>query len=437
MTRREQGQLSVAVIGLGFIGLPLALSYAMNGAKVFGVDVLPQLVEQINSGQSHHQEYYQGKALSTILQEQLAAGTFKATTDYVEAAASVNHYIVTVGLPVANGDPNLNYLRDCSEQLAQVLKPGDTVIVRSTVVPGTTEELVLPLLEKNGLKAGEDFYLAYCSERIAEGRAFEEFASMPLAVGGVNEASVEKALALLSFVTKAEMTVADIKVVETAKLIENIQRDVNIAMVQEFARFAERFDIDTFELIKVANTHKRVNLLTPGPGVGGYCLPNALYYLQPKARELGVRIELLETARKINDSVPAVLADMLEEELKKQGKSLQGARVALLGLAMKDFSNDDRISPPHHFAEIIQDRGAHVAAYDPAVQSVHSYKVNSLDEAINGADALVLLAMQEEFIELNWREVIEAMGDKAVLLDTKNRVPRSVDGYAGAVLLRI
>lgn len=427
----------VAVVGLGFIGLPLSLTYAMHGIKVVGVDVMRSLVDEINAGKSHHQEHYQGKSLQQILQGELASGRFHATTSYMDAAKEVDHYIVTVGIPVQQGDPNLSYLQSSCEALADVLKPGDTVILRSTVVPGTTDELVRPLLEQSGLKAGEDFYLAYCSERIAEGRAFEEFISMPLALGGVNEASIEKAKSLLSLVTTASITVADMKVVETAKIIENVQRDVNIAMVQEFARFAEKFGIDTFELIRVANTHKRVQLLTPGPGVGGYCLPNALYYLLPKARELEVSLQLLETARNINDTVPTVLVNMVAEQLEQRGKTLQQSKVAILGVAMKDFSNDDRISPPHQTAQILLQRGASVAAYDPAVPSEYEYKVKSLEEAVEGADALLLLAVQQEFVDIDWRQIATRMAQNAVILDTKNRIPNIVEQIGSIKLMRI
>lgn len=432
---KQKKELQVAVIGLGFIGLPLALSYAMKGAKVVGIDVLAHHVEEINKGISHHLEYYQSKSLAEILGEQLAADQFKATTKYEEAAQAVQAYIITVGIPVVNGDPNMMYLESACYELSKVLKKGDTVILRSTVVPGTTEEFVRPLLEKSGLTAGEDFYLAYSSERIAEGKAFEEFIHMPLALGGINPQSAEKAKEVLSFVTEAEITVSEIKVVETAKVIENIQRDVNIAMVQQFARFSEKIGMDTYELIKIANTHKRVNLLFPGPGVGGYCLPNALYYLLPKARELEVNIELLELARKINDSVPQVLVDMIGEELQKKGKSIHGSKVAVLGLAMKDFSNDDRISPPHHVVEILIEQGAKVRAYDPAVPSEYAYKVSSLTEAVEGADALIYLTAQEEFLEIDWKATIEGMTAQPVLLDTKHRIPKSAAEWA--VLLRI
>jgi UDP-N-acetyl-D-mannosaminuronic acid dehydrogenase len=430
-----QKTLNVAVVGLGFIGLPLSLSYARKGANVVGIDVSEALVKEINEGKSHHLEYFEGKSLAQILQEQIAAGRFLATTSYVEAAAKVDNYIITVGIPVKDGDPYMHYLTSACESIASVLKKGDTVILRSTVIPGTTEELVKPILEKSGLVAGEDFYLAYASERIAEGRAFEEFLHMPLAMGGINEASAQRAREVLTFVTEAEVTVSDIKVVETSKVVENIQRDVNIAMVQQFARFAEKAGIDTFELIRVANTHKRVNLLTPGPGVGGYCLPNALYYLLPKAKELGVNLNLLETARQINDSVPQVLVQMVEDELNKQQKTLAGSKVAVLGLAMKDFSNDDRISPPHYLVQLLQEAGVTVAAYDPAVPSVYDYKVSSLEEAVAGADALIYVTVQEEFLDINWNDVIGQMKENPVILDSKNRVPRSVTDKA--VLVRI
>jgi len=418
----------VAVVGLGFVGLPLALTYAMKGAQVVGVDVLPSVVDQINRAESHHLESYQGKLLKDILKEQLEAGRFRATTSYEEAAQQVNHYIVTAGLPVHNGDPDLRPLKSCAQTLGKVLKKGDVVMIRSTVVPGTTEEVLQPILEEaSGMKAGTDFFLTYCSERIAEGRAFEEFIHMPLVLGGVNDASAEKGKELLSHISETEITIAPIRVVETAKVIENIQRDVNIAMVQEFARFAEAFNIDTFELIKVANTHTRVNLLTPGPGVGGFCLPNALYYLQPKANELGVPLRLLQTARGINDNVPTVIVDMLEGALQKAGKTLSGSRVAVLGLAMKDFSNDDRVSPVHQVIEVLISRGVNVTSYDPAVPNRYDHKATTLEDAVRGADALMLTAVQQEFTELDWKEVAQLMGRSPILLDTKNRIPRTVD----------
>lgn len=426
----------VAVVGLGFVGLPLALTYAMKGANVVGVDALPHVVDEINAAHSHHLESYQGKTLPEILKEQIEAKRFRATTSYEEAAAEVDHYIVTVGLPVHNGDPDLGPLKSCAQSLGSVLKKGDTVMIRSTVIPGTTEEVLKPILEEvSGLVAGVDFYLTYCSERIAEGRAFEEFIHMPLVLGGINEQSAAKGKELLSFISETDITISDIRVVETAKVIENIQRDVNIAMVQEFARFSEAFGIDTFELIKVANTHKRVNLLTPGPGVGGFCLPNALYYLQPKARELGVSLPILQQARMTNDAVPEVLIGMLEKALQEKGKTLADSRVAVLGLAMKDFSNDDRVSPVHDIIRLLLAKGVEVRSYDPAVPTAYEHKKDSLEAAVRGADALILTAVQKQFADVNWDEVAAQMADSAILFDTKNRIPR--DSVSKATVVRI
>ena len=411
----------IAVIGLGFIGLPLALSFAMRGVRVVGIDVLPELINEINQGVSHHLERYNDLTIRDILNEQLTANRFHATTDYLEASELVDTYIVTVGIPVNNSIPNYDYIDSACTSIAKVLKKGDTVIIRSTVIPGTTEERIAPLLEKHsGLTAGEDFYLAYASERIAEGRAFEEFENMPLALGGINQASSEHARAILTIVTKADVTISNIKTVETAKVIENIQRDVNIAMVQQFASFANSFGIDTVELIKVANTHKRVNLLTPGPGVGGYCLPNAYYYIEPKAKELGVSLELLSMARKINDNVPNKIIERVEKSLSSQ--SLAGKKVAVLGLAMKDFSNDDRISPPIDIVKLLQEKGAKVFAYDPAVVTEYDFKYDNLHDCVENADALLLLTMQDEFTNLKWDELIKLMNDEITIFDAKNRI---------------
>lgn len=418
--------INVAVVGIGFIGLPLALSYAMKGARVIGLDVSEPLITDINNGESHHLEYDNGKSLREILQEQLASGHFRGTTSYEEAAGEVDHYIITVGVDVKDGKPATENLKAAMTDLAKVIKKGDTVLVRSTVVPGTTEEVVKPILESSGLTVGEDIYLGYSSERIAEGRAFDEFRTMPLAVGGVNETSLKKCRALLEVVTEADIRETSITIVEAAKVIENVQRDVNIAMVQEIARLSEAMGVDTQELIQTANTHKRVQLLIPGPGVGGYCLPNALYYLLPKAEEHDVNLSLLRKARQINDLVPQHIVTSVKNKLEESGKSLKGAKVAVLGLAMKDFSNDDRISPPHDIVELFLEFGADVHAYDPAVPSRYEYKTDSLDEAVADADVLVYLTVQEAFVEYDFKDIVTRMADNPVLFDAKNRIPLSL-----------
>lgn len=412
----------ICVIGLGFVGLPLSLSFAMKGHSVIGLDVDASLIEDLNQGKTHHLEEYQGRKIQDILNESLDSDAFQVTTNYKRAFSEANTFIVTVGLPVNDGEPLFAYFDSCMHDLGKGLKKGDTVLIRSTVVPGTTEKIALPILEQeSGLKAGEDFYIGYASERIAEGKAFDEFENMPTVVAGINELSSEKVTELLRKITKAEIHQAsDIKIVETAKVFENVSRDVNIAMVNQFAEFCQSIGIDTLETFNIANTHKRVNLLTPGPGVGGYCLPNAYYYLQPKLEELQIDLPLLSMSRMINDQIPARIVEKLKIKLENKGKNFKVANIAVLGLAMKDYSNDDRISPAHDICSLLVAREANLKAYDPAVNERYDYSVDSLDEALKDADAVIILAKQKAFDELELKDIKKKMVEQPILIDTKH-----------------
>ncbi|MGE5544896.1 MAG: nucleotide sugar dehydrogenase [Bacillota bacterium] len=419
----------VCIFGLGFVGLPLALSFAMRGCQVTGVDVDKSLVEELNNGITHHLESYGDRSIQDILRDELASGRFKATLDCTEAMRECDNILVTVGVPVEDGRHDLSPITTVCRSISQGLKTGDLVIIRSTLIPGTTRGVILPILEQSGLKAGHDFFLAYSSERIAEGKAFYEFENMPAAVSGINDESAERAHDLISIVTKAPIIRgSQIEVVETAKVMENISRDVDIAMSQEFARFARGLGIDIFEVIKVANTHQRVNLLTPGPGVGGYCLPNALYYLLPKAEEMGVELPLLTTARRINDSVPAFVAGLALKNLTVPPRQ---AELAVLGIAMKDFSNDDRISPARDVIGHLQQAGCTVRAFDPAVPSSYPFKVNSLEEAVKGAHGILVLARQNGIDYHNLALFKEHLvGENPFIVDTKNIYNRpEVESY--------
>ncbi|OUM84156.1 MAG: nucleotide sugar dehydrogenase [Bacillus thermozeamaize] len=413
----------VAVIGLGYIGLPLSLSFAMKGTPVIGVDTNAALVEEINRGITHHLESYAGKGIRQILQEELQSGRFRATTDYSEAIPGSLAIVVTVGIPIQSGDPDTSYLRSAMSSIGQYLEPGQVVIIRSTVIPGMTGGMLRQILEEtSGLVAGEDFDLAYCSERIAEGKAFEEFESMPAVLAGVNGRSAAAAEAIIAKVTTRApiYRASDMMVVEASKVFENVSRDVNIAMVQEFARFTEALGIDIHEVIRVANTHKRVNLLTPGPGVGGYCLPNALYYLLPKAEEMNVPLHLLRLARQINDSIPGLLVEQVNLWAQKRQRRPQDVRVTVLGIAMKDYSSDDRISPPLETIRLLQQEGYQVKAYDPAVPTQYPYKVADFTEAVRGADVIMILARQAEIPFDRIAEWRSLAAEQLFVVDTRN-----------------
>lgn len=422
---------NVVIFGLGYVGLPLSLSFALRGSSVVGVDVSHSLVDEINRGITYHTEKYNNLTIREILGEQLKNKKFRAVTDIKDVPEGFNNYIITVGIPVKNGQQDMSQLVSCCTSLGRSLKAGDLVVVRSTVIPGSTEGVVLPILEKEShLKAGKDFYLAYSSERIAEGNAFEEFASMPTVVGAIDNESLKKACALLSIVCKTEIVRASsIKVVETSKVIENVQRDVNIAMVQEFARFAESLGIDIYDVIRVANTHKRVNLLYPGPGVGGYCIPNAYYYLEPKAKELGVNLDILKLSRKKNEALPETIVGMVEKKLRESGKSISGKKIAVLGIAMKDYSNDDRISPPVSIVNLLIQKGADVFAYDSAVPTRYDFKHDNLSDVLNGADVLMILARQKSFDNLAPDFIIDNLKKDAFIFDTRNMLSSKKDEF--------
>lgn len=433
----SNAHIKVSVVGLGFVGLPLALSFAMRGCRVTGLDISRTRVEQLAAGIAPDAEAYLGFGITEILDLQLSSGRFRPTTVAAEALADAGLVLITVGIPVDREQPVLDHLIAATRTVAQHLRPGQTVILRSTVIPGTSERVVLPILEESGLKAGRDFFLAYASERIAEGRAFEEFEEMPIVVAGVNPESASRARALLSVVTQAEIHQSDsMAAVEAAKVIENVQRDVNIALVQEMARFCEAASLDTYDVIRLANTHKRVNLLSPGPGVGGYCIPNALYYLLPAAQELGVDLRLMRTARVLNDAVPDVVVRLVGSTLAQVKVALAGSRIAVLGLAMKDYSSDARSSPAIAVVDRLQAAGAEVRAFDPLVPGTYPYRSPDLATCLTGADAAVWLARQAgaEFSDV--LSLLDRMAHP-VIIDTKGAVNLMAAKEHGIILGRL
>lgn len=429
---------NICVFGQGFVGLPLTLSFAFRGCNTIGVDVDEFLVAQTNKGLTHHTEKFNDITIQEILNIQLENGRYKATTNGDRAVKDSKNIIVTVGIPIKNGEYIIDYLESACRTIGRNLKKEDLVIIRSTVIPGTTEEFCLPILEEeSGMKAGKDFYLAYASERIAEGLAFDEFANMPTIVGAVNEKSLERAIDVLGIVCKAKVIPAtNIKAVETSKVFENVQRDVNIAMAQEFARFTEGLGIDIFEVVKLANTHKRVNLLTPGPGVGGYCIPNAYHYISPKAKDMGVSMDILKLAREKNARLPEFIVNKAEELLQSVGKELKDSKIAVMGLAMKDFSNDDRISPPIDICKLLLEKGAEVKAFDPVVPTSYEFKVETQLEALTNSDLVMVLAKQNE-LEFSCEYLKKHMSEDAICMDTKAIIDREVAEENNLIYWRI
>lgn len=429
---------SLAVFGLAYVGLPLSLSYAMKGVKVYGIDISEGLVNDLRAGITHLYENYKGKPITEILKKCLENRNFMPSLDADEALRMCNKFIITVGIPSDGRNLDFNPLQSACTTVSRGLKKGDTVVIRSTVVPGTTEEKLIPILEKSGLKAGTDFYLVYCPERISEGNAFAEFENLPVVISGVNAQSIDIGREMIKIISDAEpVTVSSIKTAETSKVVENIQRDANIAMVNEFAGFCRSLGIDVFELINAANTHPRVDLLKPGPGVGGYCIPNALHYLKPKADELGANIELLSVAREINNKVPLNIAEEIKMLITAEGKDVAKAKVAVLGIAMKDNCGDDRQSPVIDIIHRLKEMGINVSAYDNCVAAEHDFKTNSLEDCILQADVMLITALQPGMDYNNYKLFKQLMNDSPIIFDTRNVIKKNMAKEFGFKVISI
>jgi len=386
----------VAVVGLGFVGLPLSLAYWQAGAEVFGAEIDENLRSELGRGLTPHLESDDGKSIQEILREALASGRYHLVARAAEATGAADATIITVGVPHRPDGLDLAPLRGALRDVAEAAPRGHLILLRSTVPPGTTRRELLALTASLGRTSGEDLFVAYCPERIAEGRAFHEFRNMPVIVGAFDEISLRRAVELVGFVTKARITTTEsVEAAELSKVIENVQRDVNIAIAQELARACEAGGVDVFEVIRLANTHERVHLLEPGPGVGGFCLPLALSYFLPFAEEHGAAAPTLLAARQTNAAVPRLLAARALRHAAELAPD-ERPRIAVFGLAMKDYSNDARLSPAVDVCDLLQAAGAEVRAVDPAVPQEMPCKGKDPDWAVEGAHVLMLLSRQRE-----------------------------------------
>jgi len=414
---------AISVVGLGYIGLPLSLTFSEKGFRVIGVDVNKDLVSRVNSGHTSIHEDYYGETLETVLQRNLARHTFTATLDIAEAAKEADAYVVTVGIPVdSHGQLDDTPILKAAAAIGRVIKPGNLVIFRSTVIPGVLEAKVIPILaQASGMEPGVDFHVAYAPERVAEGRAIVEFQTLDVVVAGLTDACADRAEELLGQLTSGQLHRTSLRIAQAVKVIENAQRDVNIALAQEVARFAEFHGVDVNELIRMANTHPRVKLLTPDIGVGGFCIPNAYPYMQGSLQANQV-LPLFDLARRINHDVPNHMVNRLASMLEAEGKMLSNSTIAVLGLGMKDFSNDIRLSPAIDVIAILQEQGATVKAFDPTVDHVLSYQSNSLVDCLKDTDGLVVGAWQHEFESMDFTAAFQHSHVKTAIIDMKRRL---------------
>src|SRR5213082_3930291 len=356
--------MTICVVGLGYVGLPLAIQFSRSGAKVTGLDIDQNKVNEVNRGRS----YIKHIAAKTI-SEVLKAKRLTASTDFsrIQKADAV---IICVPTPLnKNREPDISFIIDTGRNIAPYLQKGALVVLESTTYPGTTDEDLRRTIEKNSkLKAGVDFHLAFSPEREDPGNPHSVVATIPKIVGGFTPACLKKAMAVYSIAIKRLVPVSSCRVAEAAKLLENIFRSVNIALVNELKMVYGAMGIDIWEVIEAAKT-KPFGFMPfyPGPGLGGHCIPLDPFYLTWKAAEYGTWARFIELAGEINASMPRYVVDRTVEAVNRAGRSIVGAKVLVLGLSYKPDIDDDRESPSFELIELLQERGAAVAYCDPYV----------------------------------------------------------------------
>jgi UDP-N-acetyl-D-glucosamine dehydrogenase len=391
--------MRVAICGQGYVGLPLAVRAALAGHQVVGYDVDEERVKRLAAGESYVED-----VPSEQLLEAIARGTYRTSAE-AKSIAGFDIAVITVPTPLRDGVPDLSYIESSARTVARFLRPGATVVLESTTYPGTTEELVGPVLEEgSGLVAGDDFYLGYSPERIDPGNDTWTLENTPKVVSGVDEASLKAVEAFYSTVVDRTVTVSTCKAAELTKLLENTFRHVNIALVNEVAVFAHGLGIDVWEAIDAASTKPFGYMrFTPGPGVGGHCLPIDPSYLSWRVeRALGQSFRFVELANDINNHMPDYVVQRLVLSLNGHQKAVKGSRVLLLGLAYKKNTGDARESPAARISTLLAGMGGEVRGADPFVVEKHGLdtgiaRVDLTEEEVSAADAVVLLTDHDVF----------------------------------------
>jgi UDP-N-acetyl-D-glucosamine dehydrogenase len=375
--------MKVGIIGLGYVGLPLAVAFAEEGVDVVGLDVDHRVVESISRGESSVEDV-PSQRLAPLVGRRIAV-----TSDHGQLAAC-DAVVICVPTPLAHQrEPDLAYVDSAGRSLAGVMRAGQLVVLESTTYPGTTRDRLMPILEESGLQAGTDFNLAFSPERIDPGRTDHTIRSTPKLVGGFTPACLERATELYSLICDEIVPLSSPEAAELTKLLENIFRSVNIAMVNELAMLADRMDIDIWEVVDAAAT-KPFGFMRfePGPGMGGHCLPIDPFYLAFKAREYDFPTEFIELAGKINQQQPHFCVDKVVRALNDVGRPARGSQVLLLGVSYKAGLGDLRESPALRIGRLLRDLGAEISYHDPHVAEVPELGLSSvpLADALEACD---------------------------------------------------
>jgi UDP-N-acetyl-D-glucosamine dehydrogenase len=378
---------TVGIIGLGYVGLPLTVAFAQEGCDVIAVDVDSRKIEAIEAGDSY---------IEDVPSELLAQfkDRIQATTRYARLAKA-DAVLICVPTPLTrNREPDLGPLVSTAQALGEVLQPNQLVVLESTTYPGTTRERVAPLLEESGLKAGRDFHLAFSPERVDPGRTDFTLRNTPKVLGGLTEACVLRAEEIYGLVCETLVRVSSPEAAELTKLLENIFRSVNIALVNELAMLTDRMGIDIWEVVEAASTKPYGFMpFSPGPGMGGHCLPVDPFYLSWRAREFDMSTEFIELAGKVNQQMPYHCVEKAQRALNQAGLAVKGARVTVLGVSYKPGVGDIRESPALKIIQLLDEMGAQVSYHDPHVATLSDFALDSrpLDDALDDADLVLIV----------------------------------------------
>lgn len=416
---------SICVIGLGYIGLPTASMFANKGLQVIGVDNNPDVIKSLRAGKIHIYE----PGLQQVVEDAVKKGALTVNEKPIPSDA----FIIAVPTPFyGDKKADLSYVHSAAESIVPVLNKGNLVVLESTSPPLTTKDHVLPILEKSGLKAGTDFLLAYSPERVLPGQILKELVENARVIGGIDATSAEAGRDLYQLIVKGEIVLTDATTSEMVKLIENTYRDVNIAIANEFSRLADRFGVDIWEAIQIANRHPRVKILNPGPGVGGHCISVDPWFFVEAAPDI---TPLILNSRRVNDSQPDFVLSIVKQNL----GDLVGKKIAVLGLAFKPDVDDLRESPAVEVAYKLHLAGAMVTAFEPFKPDFKHEGIKmapTLEEAVADSDVILLLVNHTQFRTIDPVKLKSATR-ATIVIDTVNGWNRAAFKSAGFTFLRL
>ena len=417
----ENGNLNACVIGLGRVGLPTAAVLADSGVNVIGADISSETVNIVNSGRS---KYDDEPGLPQLVKKTVNQGKLRATTEIASAVSKSDFIIVCVPTPVDEKKiPDYSAIIDVSKIISNNVVKGSIVIIESTVGPGTVENLIIPLIEQNGLKAGKDFGVASCPERANPGEILHSLRTVPRIVGGIDWKTVEAVTTFYEAVFNVEIIkVSDLKTANAVKLTENIFRDTNIALMNELAILYEKLGIDVIKVIEACTTKWNFAPHYPGPGVGGPCLPANPYYMIHEGVKVGYIPYLIRMAREVNDRMPEHVIKLITEALNEVKKHIKGSKIALLGVSYKADVRDLQMTPIKQIFNPLKKMGAKISFYDPYFRGeniFHTKSSSSYIDAVKDADCIVIGTAHKEFAQIDLEKIAKEANMPAAIVDAK------------------